>query len=69
MGQGRLNHLMMLNVHKDSIDFVDLVEVANQSVSGNEYPQRIDVRQVLINYCTFCVSVGFTQLEKYSGYL
>ena len=41
MGQERLNHLMTLHVHNDSIDSVDLVEVANQFVSGNEYRQRM----------------------------
>ena len=30
MGQERLNHSMMLNVHNNSIDSVGLVEVANQ---------------------------------------
>ena len=69
LGQERLNHLMTLNVHNDSIDSVDLVEVADQFVSGNEYRQRIYIRQILINYCTVCVSVGFAQLYKYSGYL
>ena len=34
MGQETLNHLMTLNVHNDSIDSVDLVEVVNQCVSG-----------------------------------
>ena len=36
-----MNHLMTLHVHNDSIDFVDLVEVANQFVCGNEYRQRM----------------------------
>ena len=31
--QERLNHFMTLNLHNDSIDFVDLVEVANQLVA------------------------------------
>ena len=53
MGQERLNHLMTLNVHIDSIDS----------------RQRIYVRQLLINFCTFCVSIVFAQLYKYSGYL
>ena len=69
MGQEWLNHLMTLNVHNDSIDSVDLVDVANQFVSGDEYRQRIHVWQVLINFSTFCVSVGFAQSYKYSGYL
>ena len=41
MGKERLNHLMTLHVHNDTIDAVDLVEVANQFVSGNEYRQRM----------------------------
>ena len=41
MGQERLNHLMTLHVHNDSIDTLDLVEVANQFVSDNEYRQRM----------------------------
>ena len=68
MGQERLNHLMTLNVHNHSIDSVDLVEVANQFVSGDEYRQHIYVWQVLINYSTFRVLLGFAQLYKYSGY-
>ena len=40
-GTRGLNHLMTLHVHNDWIDSVDLVEVANQFVSGNEYRQRM----------------------------
>ena len=54
MEQERTNHLMTLHVHNDSIDSVDLVEVANQFVCRNEY---------------FCFSVGFAQMYKYSDYL
>ena len=32
---------MMLHVHNNSIDSVDLVEVAVQFVSGNDYRQRM----------------------------
>ena len=53
---------MTLHVHNDSIDSVDLVEVANQFVSGKEYRQSIYVQQVLINYCTFRVSFGLALL-------
>ena len=36
-----MGRLMTLHVHNDWIDSVDLVEVANQFVSGNEYRQRM----------------------------
>ena len=41
MGQERLNRLMTLHVHNDLIGSLDLVEVANQFVIGNEYRQRM----------------------------
>jgi hypothetical protein len=36
MSQERLNNLMILHVHKDFTDALDLVEVANEFVRGNE---------------------------------
>ena len=36
MSQGRLNHLMLLHVHKDLTDGLKLVDVANAFVSGSE---------------------------------
>ena len=35
-GQERLNHLMTLHVHKESTDSLNLVQVANGFVQGNE---------------------------------
>ena len=36
MGQERLNHLMILHVHKDKTDNLKLPEIANEFVSKNE---------------------------------
>ena len=36
-GQERLNHLMLLNFHKEKLDDLDLVFIANQFVSGSEH--------------------------------
>ena len=37
----RLNHLMTLHVHKESLDNVNLIEIANQFVGGNPDRERI----------------------------
>ena len=36
MSQQRLNHLMLLHVHKDRTDGLDLVDVANDLIFGSE---------------------------------
>ena len=36
MKQERLNSLMVLHVHKDLIDVLDLSQVANEFVEGND---------------------------------
>ena len=41
MGQERLNHLMTLYVHKESTDSLNLVQIANEFVQGNESRQRL----------------------------
>ena len=46
MTQPRLNHLMILHVHKDRTDSLDLVACANEFVAGSGYRQRI--------FGTFC---------------
>ena len=37
MTQERLNHLLLLNVHKQLTDELDLVQVANHFVQENEH--------------------------------
>ena len=37
MKQPRLNHLMVLNVYKELLDNMDLKDIANQFVQGNEH--------------------------------
>ena len=37
MSQDRLNHLMILHVHKELTDALDLKEVANEFVCGSEH--------------------------------
>ena len=36
MGKNRLNHLMILNVHKDLLDDLNLIDIANQFVGINQ---------------------------------
>lgn len=37
MGQERLNHLMLLHLHKDQLDDLDLVHIANEFIKGSEH--------------------------------
>ena len=37
MKQSRLNHLMILHVHKDATDSLDLIVCANDFIAGNEH--------------------------------
>ena len=39
MLQSRLNHLLLLHVHKDLTDSLDLVSVANDFTSNSEHRQ------------------------------
>ena len=41
MKQARLNHLMLLHVHKDLTDGLDLLSCANDFVSGSDHRQHI----------------------------
>ena len=37
MSQQRLNHLMVLHVHKSSADDLDLIDVANDFIDGSDH--------------------------------
>ena len=41
MGEARLNHLMLLHVHKELADDMDMVEVANLFVGDNHWRKRL----------------------------
>ena len=41
MGEGRLNHLMLLHVHKELADGIDMVEVANLFVGDNQRRKQL----------------------------
>lgn len=41
MSQQRLNHLMLLHVHKDRTDGLDLVDVANDFLFGSEHRKNL----------------------------
>ena len=41
MSQQRLNHLMLLHIHKSSTDQLSLVDVANDFIAGNEHRQHV----------------------------
>ena len=40
MSQQQLNHLMLLHVHKSHTDHLNLVDVANDFISGNEHKKN-----------------------------
>ena len=40
-GEGRLNHLMLLHVHKELADGIDMVEVANLFVGDNQRRKQL----------------------------
>ena len=40
MRQDRLNHVMVLNIHKEQLDKLDLIAVANEFVSESEHRKR-----------------------------
>ena len=40
-GEGRLNHLMLLHVHKELADSIDMVEVANLLVGDNQQHKQL----------------------------
>ena len=41
MSQQRLNHLMVLHVHKDYTEKLNLVNVANNFIAGNEHRTQV----------------------------
>ena len=41
MSQERLNHLMILHVHKTDTDSLDLIQIANSFVSRNEHREQV----------------------------
>ena len=41
MSQQRLNHLMLLHVHKSHTGHFNLVDVANEFISGNEHRKNV----------------------------
>ena len=41
MGQSRLNHLMILNIYKEILDKMNLIDVAEEFVQGNEHRLQI----------------------------
>ena len=41
MRQPHLNHLMVLNVHKEFTDKLSLIDVANEFISGSEYRKNV----------------------------
>ena len=41
MGDKRLNHLMVLHIHKTRLDNLSLLDVANEFVSENDHRETI----------------------------
>ena len=55
MSQPRLNHLLLLHVHQDLSDNVDLIAVAQDFVAANDY-RRNDM--FLASFSFTCVYIG-----------
>ena len=41
MSQQRLNHLMLLHIHKSQTDSLSLVDVANDFIAGNDHRKHV----------------------------
>lgn len=41
MGQERLNHLMVLHVHKSETDSLDIIQIANDFISRNDHREQV----------------------------
>ena len=41
MTQERINNLMILNVHKELTDEIDLTDIAKEIISGNESREKV----------------------------
>ena len=41
MSQQRLNHLMLFHVHKNRTDGLNLVDVANNFIAGNDHRKQV----------------------------
>ena len=48
MGQQRLNHLMVLHVHKDITDEIPLKEIADEFIGDSEHNTNIWKKQVTV---------------------
>jgi hypothetical protein len=40
MRQSRLNHVMLLNINREKVDYLDLDDIADQFVQGSEHHLR-----------------------------
>ena len=54
MTQERLNHLMVLHIHKDLTEIFDIVTLANESVAQHEHKSSnfgtLILQKVTVNY-------------------
>ena len=41
MGQQRLNNLMLIHVHKERTDLLNIIDIANEFVSDSEHRLRL----------------------------
>ena len=41
MNQSRLNHAMILSIYKERIDAIDLNDIGNQFIQGNEHRLKV----------------------------
>lgn len=41
MNQSRLNHAMILSIYKERVDAIDINDIANQFIQGNEHRLKV----------------------------
>ena len=56
MSQQRLNHLMLLHVHKSSTDQLSLVDVANDFIAGSDHRKQVFGMKFLPSDLQTCAS-------------
>ena len=65
MPEGRLNHLMFMNIHKDLLNGLSLKTIANKFVRGNEH-QLSQFGRYLSSWCSATIFL-WDQLHTYIG--
>ena len=66
MKQQRLNHVMMMHIHKEQTDALDLIDVGNDFVDGSEHRllifgkfEHTDNKRSQVTVKNKCIQVSF----------